>query len=284
MPIGAILGGVGAIADAFVGAKNYNLQKNALAWQKEAQETTWAREDNAVQRRAEDLKQAGLSPVLAAGSAAQTSGPITPIVPQLKSNFQEKALMAQQALTQKAVYDKTLAETQLAKTSEEKEKNIIEMQAMDKLMKLQDSQRKEIENQRANVELQQKQADYNVYNAMGVPSDSPQMVKTGAIIANSGIINAKKMLSLGFNKITFPMLSYLKDISMPVYNSFKEIAEKTGGIMTSAMYDKLSKDEKLFWDNYQYNKQVPAVTSNPRLNNALGVRNEKPSSSSSRMR
>lgn len=63
-------------------ATNYKAYKENLAWQREAQGVTWSREDNAVQRRAADLKAAGLSPVLAAGSAASTSAPISTSAPQ----------------------------------------------------------------------------------------------------------------------------------------------------------------------------------------------------------
>ena len=81
---------VGGLLDTFVGAsassKNYKAQKEVLAWQKEAQKTTWMREDNAVQRRVADLKAAGMSPVLAAGQGAQALGPIQVTAPQYQNS------------------------------------------------------------------------------------------------------------------------------------------------------------------------------------------------------
>lgn len=67
---------------AWQGHENLQYQKDALRWQKAAQEKTWTREDNAVQRRVADLRAAGLSPTLAAGSAAETHTPIKVDAPQ----------------------------------------------------------------------------------------------------------------------------------------------------------------------------------------------------------
>lgn len=71
--------GLGIVQDKLnydIGMKNYQLQQEQLAYQKGVQQTTWNREDSAVQRRVADLRAAGLNPVLAAGSAAGTSAPI----------------------------------------------------------------------------------------------------------------------------------------------------------------------------------------------------------------
>lgn len=87
---------LGGLASNVISAiqNHYNLQQQqaVLDWQKQAQETTWQREDTAVQRRAKDLEAAGLSKTLAAGSAASTSSPIQVTAPQ--SNFQYKAALA----------------------------------------------------------------------------------------------------------------------------------------------------------------------------------------------
>lgn len=78
------------ITNAQVAKKNRELQEATNAQNLELMYKSWERDDTAVQRRVKDLKEAGLSPLLAAGSAAGNSGPIQLTAPQ--NRFQMNGL------------------------------------------------------------------------------------------------------------------------------------------------------------------------------------------------
>lgn len=79
--------GLGATAaqtshESRIHSENLAMQRENLDWQRSQWAQAMAREDTAVQRRVADLKAAGLSPTLAAGSAAQSQSPISTQAPQ----------------------------------------------------------------------------------------------------------------------------------------------------------------------------------------------------------
>ncbi|QXP07858.1 MAG: DNA pilot protein [Arizlama microvirus] len=85
---GNIVNSAGLELNRKTSLQNMALQSKASALNMWLQGQQWNREDTAVQRRVADLKAAGLSPVLAAGSAAQTSSPQEIKAPQ--NNFEFK--------------------------------------------------------------------------------------------------------------------------------------------------------------------------------------------------
>lgn len=113
-------GNVDTGLNALFSGLNYKQQQEAFEYMKEMDRVKMQREDSAVSRRVQDLENAGLNKVLAAGSAAQTSQPIKLDAPQI--NYQSKRQQAfndalQQAnlaytmSQQKANIEKTSAET-----------------------------------------------------------------------------------------------------------------------------------------------------------------------------
>ena len=100
---------------------NFQLQKDNLAYQKDLQKLIFAREDNSVQRRISDLRKAGLSPTLAAGSSAGAGEVIGTAAPQKVSNLQGYMALAQVgtmlAQQQKAQTEADIARQQLKQST-----------------------------------------------------------------------------------------------------------------------------------------------------------------------
>lgn len=96
------LGGVVDLLNYFenkkINKKNYDLQKEQLAYQKDLQTLMFKREDTAHAREVRDLKKAGLSPVLSTGAGASAGPVVATEAPQLKPNIIPKTEIAQAAL------------------------------------------------------------------------------------------------------------------------------------------------------------------------------------------
>ncbi len=130
IPAAAILGGAvvgGAVnyisgqadreAQAEANRQNLAFAREKLEYEKGVQGKTWEREDQAVTRRVTDLQRAGLSPVLAAGSAAQTSAPINVTQPSVQAvgGRQQNMMQALQTAAMIAQIGQTEAGTEAAK-------------------------------------------------------------------------------------------------------------------------------------------------------------------------
>lgn len=119
--VGSTLAGT---VDSFLtNRQNLDLQKQNLAYQKDLQKEIFSREDNAVQRRVNDLIKSGLSPTLAAGSAAGVGSVVSTSAPQRKNNLEAltalasvKTLLAQQ---QRAQTEADIARQQLDMSKEQ---------------------------------------------------------------------------------------------------------------------------------------------------------------------
>lgn len=122
---GSVLGSIGgSIVDWVQGKEQREMDQAVNAKNEALMREAWAREDNSVQRRAADLKAAGINPLLAAGQAAQ-AGPATRFsnIASEKFKFDPDMLSKMQGVLQarqtEAGTTATIAQANLANTNAE---------------------------------------------------------------------------------------------------------------------------------------------------------------------
>lgn len=103
----SLISALGGVAESGL---NFGSQVANLNYQKDLQKQIFAREDNAVQRRAADLQKAGLSKTLAAGDAAGAGTAVSTSAPQL--SMVDKVATGLNYAQQMANVRKTEEETQ----------------------------------------------------------------------------------------------------------------------------------------------------------------------------
>lgn len=212
----SILAGLGAAVGIGTSIANTVGQYKQMNYQKEMQQESWRREDNAVQRRVADLGAAGLSPVLAAGSSASASSPISIGAPDhgdIQGNIKGAAEMV---AMQKSIA-KTEADT--LKTNAERAKIALESDKVD------------LQNKRIALDTDIVQRDFDIVKGE----------KAGKLYKrNSGVISE----FLEVVNVIADKFGYKGKVSLP--GVIDEVNKVTGGsVVDSAKGAKANQEDKL---------------------------------------
>ena len=192
--VGAIGQGLSGLSNSIFGGLNFWQQNENLKYQKRLQQQIFAREDNAVQRRVADLRAAGLSPVLAAGSAASAGSAIQTQPPQFAGMNPQISEMAQVKLAL------TQADKNISNTIEQNK--LLKMQqlkaAADTNLSRVLADRNEVESQRIKADSELIKAktnitqhDYGIFSRTGTTSQGGHWTNDLRNLVNSAASTGK---------------------------------------------------------------------------------------------
>lgn len=225
--IGDVVGGIfGAVAGANqakkeeeIADRNFQFQQEQFNYQKELNQKQMEREDNAVQRRAKDLEQAGMSKNLAAGSSASAGAMSAGTAPQKQATLNagmqalqfgshiagqvqnitqgnaQTNLTNQQSMTESKKRDNIEQDTKNKVAEQaltEANKTLVDKQASNYEKKLAQEikesnmriKKMEMDNQLTQVNKDINQNRFNFENQVGVPLDA---IKSGTIMSQLGL-------------------------------------------------------------------------------------------------
>ena len=175
---GIVSAGAG-IANTVAAFGNLSLQKKMFQYQKDLQQVMFQREDNAVQRRAADLRAAGFSPTLAAGSAAGTGPVVQTQAPQMGPipDFSQAISIALGIMQQKAQIAVTESQYELNQMQKEKISTDVDKLKSDIIKNQADAYHSYVQARRDKVDADTKEHDLDFYQRNDAPTNGTPLQK-----------------------------------------------------------------------------------------------------------
>lgn len=212
-PMGGLLGtSIGSsVGNLWTNHQNLEFQRDVQNYNKRLQKDIFAREDSSIVRRVNDLHNAGLSPVLAAGQGASAGSPIS-LRALERSQNPDVASMIFSLLKMREDIRQTMTQTQLSQQQIEQSREY--------------TNKIKTDNWRNGIEAMIASEDYKRYKALGVnPRNASFIGKTASdVITGTGatLKTAADQIKSGWNTYDAEMMKIQRKLEEGVKSLFNK--------------------------------------------------------------